>query len=122
MSFSDHLYQTLASDHSSGTICTRLLLNAEHPIYKGHFPEQPITPGVVQMVVLKEILEKGLKSKLSLSKVNNCKFLAVLDPRTTSDIKVEITFSELEGTVNMNAKLFCDNQTYLKLKATYQVS
>jgi 3-hydroxyacyl-[acyl-carrier-protein] dehydratase len=89
MKLLNHLYSidTIAQS-DEGIICTIRLI-AGSPIYKAHFPMQPITPGacVVQMAV--ELYQRskveGLRSKagrmqLSIVKVKSAKFLHAMIP------------------------------------------
>ena len=39
-------------------------LNQQHAIYSGHFPDQPIVPGVCQIQIVKELLEDLMGKKL----------------------------------------------------------
>ena len=41
-------------------------LNPNHEIYKGHFPEQPIAPGVCLAQVVKELCENHLGQDLKM--------------------------------------------------------
>ena len=41
---------TLQQIAANTYLCT-LTLNAEHPIFKGHFPNNPVTPGVCMMQI-----------------------------------------------------------------------
>lgn len=44
-----HLF-TLADLQADGeTVKTSIILNPLHPIFKGHFPDNPILPGVCMM-------------------------------------------------------------------------
>lgn len=52
-------------------------------IYKAHFPEQPITPGVCIIQIAEELLEECLERKVMLKSVGNAKFLAVISPDET---------------------------------------
>lgn len=72
---------------SDNEVCIRLL--PESVIYKAHFPEWPITPGVCVIQMTTELLAKLLGVNLLLTEVVNAKYLAVIDPRETS----ELTFS-----------------------------
>ena len=46
-------------------------LNAAHIIYKGHFPEMPVVPGVLQIQIIKELLEDHLNKKINASVADN---------------------------------------------------
>jgi 3-hydroxyacyl-[acyl-carrier-protein] dehydratase len=67
--------------------------NPEHLIYKAHFPERPITPGVCILQVASELLEQKMNRPLFLSLASNVKYLAVLSPN--DDISVSYDFSKM---------------------------
>lgn len=67
--------------------------DSNHIIYKAHFPEKPITPGVCILQIARELLEKYLQCSLYLKKAQNVKYLAVLSPN--ENIKVSFIFSKL---------------------------
>ncbi len=90
MKLLNHLYSidTIAQS-DEGIICTIRLI-AGSPIYKAHFPMQPITPGacVVQMAVelYEEFQVSGFKFQVSplknidIVKVKSAKFLHAMIP------------------------------------------
>ena len=43
-------------------------LNPNHQVFEGHFPNNPITPGVCMMQIIKEITEGFVSKDLFLSK------------------------------------------------------
>ena len=40
-----------------GKYICRITLNPAHPIFAGHFPGNPITPGVCMLQIIKELTE-----------------------------------------------------------------
>ena len=68
-----------------------VLLNKEHTIYKAHFPENPITPGVCIIQICIELLEQQTGKSLFLQKIHNVKFLSIIDPMLVSTIKVSFS-------------------------------
>ena len=52
--------------NSEDTIESKVQLNASHKIFDGHFPGNPVTPGVVQIQIVKELLEKALEKEYVL--------------------------------------------------------
>ena len=46
-----------------------LILNAEHEIYKAHFPGRPITPGVCLLQIAKELLEDHSGASLEIQQI-----------------------------------------------------
>ena len=44
-----------------GIITSSITLNLNHPIYKGHFPQQPVVPGVCMMQMMAELVGEALE-------------------------------------------------------------
>ena len=59
----------------------RIRLNPGHEIYKAHFPEQPITPGVIIVRMAMELLSEALGRKAHLVGAPNIKFSSPLFPQ-----------------------------------------
>jgi 3-hydroxyacyl-[acyl-carrier-protein] dehydratase len=55
-------------------------LNADHYIYRAHFPNNPITPGVCLVQMAAEILELRLGKQLQLNTAVNIKFRKPVAP------------------------------------------
>lgn len=83
-------------------------------IYVAHFPEMPITPGVCQIQIVKELLEDNLNKALTIQGVRNAKFVSVLSPENKS-IKVILSKIKLEGNqYNALAVITDEQNTYAK--------
>jgi len=54
--------------------------NAYHDIFKGHFPGQPVVPGVCMMEMVKELLQTLIGRPLWLRTAGNVKFLQLITP------------------------------------------
>lgn len=109
MKLNDELYTIIEKHDNAVTI--RLLPGSA--IFKGHFPGNPITPGVCQVGIVGELLEMMSGRKLTLCEVKNLKFVEVLKPDVTEE--VSITFDKIgddadrlvaKGTVASEATVF----------------
>lgn len=114
MQLRDHLYHITAREQQDDKAIYHIALQADHVIYKAHFPGQPITPGVVILQMAAELAGDMLRSKGTLSSaglgcslsdraayqaapatpasptpsiaaVKNVKFLSVLSPTDTPE-------------------------------------
>lgn len=92
-------------------------LNPSHGIYLGHFPENPITPGVVQVQMVKEILEVTYKKNLRIVSISRCNFLNILNPNETPIVTIEIISSE--NPLQISAVGTENGKTYFKLSALF---
>lgn len=95
-------------------------LNAKHRIFDGHFPDNPVTPGVVQLQIVKEILEFHFKKDLVLKIISKCKFLNILNPGNTPSISVTIDFSLVDENIKINAVGEQGDTAFFKFSAIYQ--
>lgn len=103
-------------------ISASLTLNESHEIFKGHFPGQPVVPGVCMMQSIKELVERHAGKKMTLVEADNMKFLSVIDPRENKEIQAKISYSKNDSQLSVNASLFAGTVTFFKLKATLNPS
>src|SRR5690606_42091472 len=54
-------------------------LNADHAIFRGHFPGNPVTLGVCMMQIIKDLCEAILNKPLFLLRSSNVKFMALIN-------------------------------------------
>lgn len=80
------LYTLLRQDGSQGQIYAQIQLHADHAVYRGHFPEQPITPGVCLLEMIKSILAAHLQKRVVLICCKHMKFIKLIDPTAISII------------------------------------
>ncbi len=112
---------TINKKESSATeIWAELLINADHKIFEGHFPNQPIVPGVCMMQMVKEVLEHIIGKKTNLVKAAEMKFLAILDPRKNNLVHASIKYTIAEnGSINITGSLFKDELVHFKIKGVF---
>ena len=72
----------------------RSRLRPESEIFKAHFPDNPVTPGVCQVGIIEELAGKICGCKLVLQEVKVLKYTDVLRP---SEKEVEVRFDKLEA-------------------------
>ena len=97
-----------------------LRTNPEHPIYKAHFPGNPITPGVCVIQAAGELLEQQLHSNIYLKTVKNVKFLSVIIPEKGK--KIRYSFSNLveeENGCKVQVLVNDDSTVYAKISLIF---
>lgn len=95
-------------------------LNKEHDIFKGHFPGNPVTPGVCMMQIIKELAQDISGFKLQLKTTSNVKFMAIINPEIKPELKLELDVIIEEEVKVKNATSF-DSTVALKLSNTYTI-
>lgn len=97
-------------------------LNKEHAIFKGHFPNNPVLPGVCTMQIIKELTETIVQQPLMLSRAINVKFMALINPEVNPVLRLELTVEKLEsGEVKVKNSTYFDSTLALKLSNTYKI-
>lgn len=96
-------------------------LNKDSDIFKGHFPGNPVTPGVCMMQIIKELTEEILDVKLFMTNSSNVKFMALINPEKNPKLKLdlEINVSDENAIKVKNTTMF-DETVALKLTNTYK--
>jgi len=103
-------------------IDTQIEFDAEHIVYKGHFPGFPVTPGVIQLKIVHDLLEKHLGQKIKLQKVSNAKFLNIINPEKTPRIHIHIELKREGELIKIKASGKTETTNYFNLRAIYQVA
>ncbi len=90
-------------------------MNANHPVYQGHFPGNPITPGVLTMQMIRECAGRNIGRHLRFKSIKSCRLAAMVRPGDTLRLKMDI--SDDNGTVKMKATLTgAENEEDLRLQ------
>lgn len=87
----------------------------DHPVYKGHFPAQPVVPGVFTLALIRECASAVTGRDMEYADIKECKFISALLPAVGLKILFDFSLSpdgKLCGTVKR------DDDIILKLKAT----
>lgn len=92
-------------------------------IYRAHFPEQPITPGVCIIQIASELLNELFQCDYELITVSNAKFLAVINPIETNSIFYtfkKMIVDEVAETVKVSVIVSNLETIFTKLSLVYK--
>lgn len=98
-----------------------LALNAQHRIFEGHFPGQPVVPGVCLMQIVHEVAETVLGSgRLKLLRADQLKFIAPIDPGKAGVLEMKLDCKRGEdGRVQVVASLSDDGKLCFKFNGVF---
>mgnify|MGYP000226704251 CR=1 FL=1 len=117
----DQLFKYEIISNSEATIEAKVEINADHPLFEGHFPGQPVTPGVLQLQMVKELLEEGLNKSLELSTIGRCRFLAIWNPSEHKEGLVHIQMkAHKDGETSISASGSVNETKFFKFSASYK--
>lgn len=98
-------------------------LNPDCFIYKAHFPELPITPGVCIIQVAMELFSELCGAALDLESVANAKFLSVINPEITKNLTYsfnKITISDASSRYKVSVVVADEDTIYTKLSLCFR--
>ncbi len=114
------LYAIESLSKEENKVTASVVLNADHAIFAGHFPDNPILPGVCQMLMVRDLLGKSLERKLVAKTVGNMKFMKPISPVEAKELEFEITYSEIEeGALKTTAKISSKDGVCFKLSGVF---
>jgi len=120
MLINDFFY-TRCINNEEGSVKATLEINPAHSIFAGHFPGQPVVPGVCMVQIIKEVLEGVLGRSLQLQKADHIKFLSMIVPEEHTVIEASIAYSSDASGISVVAVLTKGGTVCLKLKGSFVV-
>ncbi len=114
-------YKIVSTDKTDdGNYTIVVNLNKNHEVFKGHFPSNPVTPGVCMMQIIKELCEGFLDCELQLKTASNVKFMALINPEVNSRLRLELALTQDENDqIKVKNTTYMDETVALKLSNTY---
>lgn len=120
MILKDNFYSILQWETENSSIRATITLNEKHAIFQGHFPGQPIVPGVCMIQIVKEVLESASGVNLLLKQADAIKFLAFIDPVKERMVQVNVQFAITDSeNLHTTATLHCDEKLCFKFKGVF---
>ncbi|WP_417609279.1 hypothetical protein [Owenweeksia hongkongensis] len=113
--FYEHIStNTVAENHYEVTVH----LNPNSAVYAGHFPDQPIAPGVILTQMVKEISNEILGKSWILREASQIKFLAMVNPNKTSQLTLDLVLQPEENSCKIKCVAKDAEISYFKLIGT----
>lgn len=111
-------------DRTENSITTSRKITGEEDFFKGHFPGNPIMPGVLLCeacfqtgaLLMSYIMDGGLGNKTAVvSRIQSAKFKNMVKPGDELKIKVDLT-EQIENAAYMKGKLLTNGKTALQIQ------
>lgn len=117
------LYLDSVKESGDNFVITETLIDPKADFFKGHFPDNPIMPGVLLCeacfqsgALLISLKNGGIKDKTAVvSRIQNAKFKQIVKPNDTIEIKTEIT-EELGNAAFFKSKLTVNGKLALSIE------
>jgi len=111
-------FGTLETEDSGYNLPFSILRSS--PVFEGHFPNQPILPGVAMIELVQLAAELVLKDKLALKSAGNFKFLMMMDPDKVNSANFNFSILEKENGWRVKGQIKNNEGVFFKADAFYQ--
>ncbi|MEG1555634.1 MAG: hypothetical protein RR356_02790 [Bacteroidales bacterium] len=92
-------------------------LMAEHPIFKGHFPDHPILPGIISIYMVKDCFSQYHHVDYTFFHIIQCKFIKIIDPTLHSKLNISVKNAlSNDNKIELSGKIFNKIETFVTLK------
>ena len=97
-------------------------LNKEHEVYEGHFPGNPVVPGVCLTQLIKEVMESVEGMELSLVYASNIKFMAVVNPEINNRLHIDlkVKYDTEQNLIKVDSVTHFNDQVFYKFKGNFK--
>ena len=112
-----HFYSVKEFNFTDNQLKSIIELNPEHDVFKGHFPNNPVTPGVCMLQILKELTEQATNTNLFIKECSNVKFMALINPETNAVLAITIDINQVEENFKIKASASFNETVALKVSA-----
>ena len=98
----------------------RITIDGKHRLFEGHFPGNPVTPGVVLLEIMRQVLCEAAAKDLMLSGARDIKFTNPVIPEQHTEFDLEMNIEEAEGEILVNAVFSEDDIIFTKIRGRYR--
>lgn len=115
-------YKVLSEEKTSDSkYVFTILVNEKHEVFNGHFPGNPIMPGVCMIQIIKELTEKITQENLMIQTLANVKFMALINPEVNPELRLELDITTTEDNlVKVKNTTYFNDTVALKLSNVYK--
>ncbi|MDB5228964.1 MAG: Beta-hydroxyacyl-(acyl-carrier-protein) dehydratase, FabA/FabZ [Bacteroidota bacterium] len=101
----------------SGTsFSSAISINKNHDVFNGHFPGNPIVPGVCMLQIVKDLIEIHFQKQVRLQSISNVKFTAVINPAQHHNLDVLVSYENIENnSYKINSTISSKEVVFLKI-------
>ena len=95
-------------------------VNKDHEVFSGHFPGNPVMPGVCMMHIIKEITESYIGQTLFMEHCSNVKFMSIINPQVDNKIQLELKISNEGEHIVVKSQTRFQQKVALKMSVRYK--
>jgi 3-hydroxyacyl-[acyl-carrier-protein] dehydratase len=117
MLLENKFYKVLSEERGEGLSAKyHVAILPECNVYDGHFPGDPVCPGVCNIETIKECAILLCGEQLRYSIIKQCRLTALATPTVCPEVDVQVTLTPAGDSYSVQATIADAKQTYMILK------
>ena len=114
-------FKIINTDIADNTALVEVELNPQHAIFQGHFPGQPITPGVCVTQMAVDIFSHIQQQEYTLTQAKSIKFTHIIKPEENPRVHYQLNWEQVaERQYQMKALVYHEDTTFAKINITVE--
>ena len=113
----ENYFKTISHSERDGRHIFEIEIDGQHDVFKGHFPGNPISPGVCNVGIIEACAESVTGGPIMLDNVKQCKFTNMIRPDENCRYEVNVAVDMAGDAVKIVASIEHRGKTYVTLKA-----
>ena len=115
------LYQTLS--RSKTELSCVIDINPNHAVFRGHFPDRPVMPGVCMIQMMVDAFTQQENEKVELRAASMIKFVNLWLPDQNDEVQMHISYERLGPEIKIkNCTISTADLTFFKFKGRLYAS
>lgn len=121
MLLDNRFYKTLKEDTDGLTGTYTIAILPDCNVYAGHFPGDPVCPGVCNIETIKECAMRLTGKVLRIKTIKQCRLTAIASPTICPEVDIILTATPTDDvTYTVVATIKDARQTYMEYKGTME--
>jgi len=116
MLFENKYYKILDAKVDGLDAVYRIALLPDCDVYRGHFPGNPVSPGVCNIEIIKECAMLLTGKRLLIGTIKQCRLTAVASPALCPEVDVILSLLPTDKGFTVTARIADAERTYMEYK------
>ena len=91
-------------------------LIADCDVYRGHFPGNPVSPGVCNIEMIRECFDLSVEGSPRIQTIDRCRLTAVASPQVSPELDIDLSWTKDDNGYRLVATVKDDKQQYMDFK------
>lgn len=111
-------FKIISESHENDSALFHVSLLSDCDVYRGHFPGNPVSPGVCNIEMIKECFCTLANGNPRIKTIDRCRLTAVASPKISPTLDVAMKWTKDGDGWHVMAVLKDENRQYMDFKAT----